>query len=176
MSFICLERYFAVIRPTCYPLLKTYRCREVCAVTVWLLSLLVVSITLGLLEDVSPLAGTVIKTIPVFVMVLMNALMVWCSFCIARTLKRSGPGRDELHPVKRKAFRTVCATSFINLLFYIPVTMMQRFKFVDEASFRCRIVSVCVLLLSVASVVHPLFYLSTQRRPLSCSKRQKRPT
>ncbi|KAJ3609686.1 hypothetical protein NHX12_024198 [Muraenolepis orangiensis] len=39
LSFICLERYIAVVHPTVYPLLRTYRCREACALSVWLLSL-----------------------------------------------------------------------------------------------------------------------------------------
>ncbi|KAJ3602172.1 hypothetical protein NHX12_029931 [Muraenolepis orangiensis] len=39
LFFICLERYIAVVHPTFYPLLRTYRCREACALSVWLLSL-----------------------------------------------------------------------------------------------------------------------------------------
>ena len=49
LSFICLEWYIAVVHPTSYPLLKRYRCREVCALSVWLLVLPIA--TLGLISD-----------------------------------------------------------------------------------------------------------------------------
>ena len=35
LSFICLERYIAVIYPTFYPLLKKYKSREGCALSMW---------------------------------------------------------------------------------------------------------------------------------------------
>lgn len=162
LSFICLERYAAVIHPMSYPLLKKYRFREICAVTVWLFS---VPTALGSVlaeESLSSLKETLLDIFPICVLVVMTAMMVRCSVSIARTLKKSGPGRGELHPTKRRAFKTVCATSAITFFCYAPVTLMQRFKFEDEYTYYCIITPVCILFLSAASVVHPLFYLSAQ--------------
>lgn len=170
LSFICLERYVAVIHPTSYPLLTKYRFREVCAVTVWFFSLPTALATVLAAEASSALRENLLNILPIFVLVAMTAMMMRCTLCIARTLKNSGPGRDKLHPAKRRAFKTVCATSVSALFCYAPVTLLQRFKFVDEATYVWIVTPVCMLFLSAASVVHPLFYLSTQRRLFICSK------
>ncbi|KAF7211451.1 uncharacterized protein [Nothobranchius furzeri] len=160
LCFICLERYVAVIRPTSYPLLRRYRCREVGAVTVWVSSLCAAMVTI--LTNNSPSTEWLMSAVPLGVMLLMTKLMVWGSISIARALRRSGPGRDELHPLKRKAFRTVCATTALNLLCYIPVALLLEFKLLARQTFQCWLTPVCFLVLSAASVVHPMFYLSTQ--------------
>lgn len=173
LAFICVERYVAVLHPMRYPRLRTYRCREVGAVLVWLSSLSV-AMTTSFATDISPLAGTAVQYVPLSVMLLMTNLMAWCSIRIARALKKSGPGGDQLHPVKRKAFRTVFATMALNLLCYIPVTVMQNFESLEERLFECTLTPVCILVLAAASVVHPVFYLSTQGKLSTCFKGHKR--
>lgn len=174
LSFICLERYVAVIHPTFYPLLKKYRFREVGAMAMWLSSVSIATATVLAKDTLSCLTEMVLKSMPISVMVLMTILMMWCSGCIMRALQRSGPGQDKLHPVKKKASFVVRGTATINLLCYIPVTMLQKFKFFDECAFKLIIMPICIFLLCVASVVHPLFYLSTQRKLLLCSKERKK--
>lgn len=173
LFFICLERYVAVIYPTSYTLLTKYRCRQVCAVTVWLLSLppALLSVLAG--EVVSTIREKVLRIIPFHVFMIMTAMIVRCTFGIARMLTKSGTQREKLHPVKKRAFKTICATSTIVLFCHIPVTLMQLLKFTDEYTYDCIITPVGILLLFFASVVHPLFYLSTQGKFFTCLKWKK---
>lgn len=172
LCFICLERYVAVIYPISYRLLKKYRCREVCAAMVWLCSLLAAMMAALAVDSLSSLTEKVIKSLPLAVMIVATQLMAWSSVRIARVLRKSSPGRDQAHPVKRKAFRTVCATTAINLLSYIPVSAMQSFRIYDKYLFNCVVTPISILLLSVASVVHPLFYLSTKEKLFVCVRRK----
>lgn len=169
LAFICMQRYVAVVHPTLYPLLNKYRIREACAVTVWLLSLPLAfaSVFAG---DTFP-SGTegIIKSFPFYVTVFMVGMTVRGTIRIMKTLKKSSPGNDKLHPAKKRAFKTIRATSIITLCFYVPVTVFERFLFLGECVNGCLITPVCILLLSAASVVHPLFYLSTQGK-LPCLK------
>ena len=169
LTFICLERYVAVVHPTSYPLLKTYRCREVCAATVWLCSLPAVFASVLSPNTPSIKSDQILQTIPFATMVAMIIIMVLCSSSIAKALKKSGPaGRDELHPVKRRALLIVRATAIITLIFYIPVTMMQRVQYGDPETYDCILTPIGIFFLSAASVVHPLFYLFTQGKLFTC--------
>jgi len=162
LCFICMERYVAVIHPTFYPSLKTYRCRELCALTVWFLSVPLASMTI--LSSGSPLSpsGVLWRYIPQSVMVLLVMMMVYCSARVARALTKCGPGKDEMHPVKKRALRTVLATSIITMCCYLPVTILQNIVSSLEGLNNCLFISIHLLCLSSASVVHPMFYLYTQ--------------
>lgn len=168
LAFICLERFVAVVHPMSYPLLKKYRCREVGAVMVWLFSVPTALVSILTAPGPTSIRDQAIKAFPFSVLVIMTVMVVRCSSSVAKTLKKSGPGSKELHPVKRRAFTTVCATSIIALFCYAPVTLMQELRLDEE--YVCIFTSVCILLLSAASVVHPLFYLSAQRKLFACLK------
>lgn len=163
-SLICMERYVAVIHPASYCLLKKYRCREVCAATVWL-----VTITVTLLYICSTQSLEVFKIVPLVWMVVMSHVMLWCSIRIAWTLKNSGPARDKMHPMKKRALNTICTTMAITLFCYIPVAQLQWQKIQNQDAYDCDITPVCLLLLSAASIVHPLFYLFNQGKLIVCS-------
>ncbi|XP_028255462.1 somatostatin receptor type 2-like [Parambassis ranga] len=171
LCLITVERYVAVIHPTSFYLLSRYRVREAAAVAVWLMS---VNVALVTLDGSTRLSDIIVKTLPMCVMVVMSAVMLWCSMHVARALMKSGPGGDKLHPMKRRAFRTVCATNNISLFCYVPVAAMQRFRFVDEGWYDCTLTPLCIMLLSAASVVHPLFYLFTQGELFACFRQRKK--
>lgn len=164
LTCICLERYVAVIHPTSYPLLKRYRYREMCSATVWWFSVSTALARVFSLNNVFRSKDEVIEMIPHVVMMVMIPTIAWCSCHTVNVLRRSGPGRDQLHPAKKRAFKTICATSSIALFFYIVVTSMQWYKTVNEENHRCIVMPICFVLLSAASVVHPVFYLHTQRK------------
>ncbi|KAK9526524.1 hypothetical protein VZT92_015220 [Zoarces viviparus] len=170
LSYICLERYVAVIHPTSYPLLKEYRVREVCALAVWLLSVPCASLSVLSQSVLSILVKSVLNQLPSSVMLSMVTIMVACSIMIARALKKSGPGRDEMHPVKKRAFKTVRATSILTMCCYLPVTLIQLFTYKDVFIYECFVIPASIILLSVASVVHPVLYLSTQGKLLAFFK------
>nr|XP_040045360.1 C-X-C chemokine receptor type 2-like [Gasterosteus aculeatus aculeatus] len=167
LSFICMERYVAVIHPTSYPLLKKYRIRELCALTVWLFALpsaLVVVFAPDVFSQ-AHLSGA-LAILPASLMLVMGAVMVACSSRIARALKTSSPGRDKLHPVKRRAFRVVCATSAVAISCYLPVNALQGLRAWVPSTLECAITAACLLLLCIASFVHSVLYLSTHLKLL----------
>lgn len=175
LSFICLERYVAVVHPTSYPLLKTYRCREVCAATVWLFSLPAAFLSVFATEAPSIQREKILQTVPFGTMLAMIAMMMWCSSKIAKALRKPGPaGRDVMHPVKRKALLIVRATAIITLFFYIPVAMLQRFRYDDEAVYTCILTPIGIFFLSAASVVHPVLYMSSQGKLFPCWKMKRK--
>lgn len=173
MSFfcICIERYVAVIYPMSYPLLKKYRFREISVVMIWFLS---VSIALMcFLTDIASIRDEASRLLPLYVLGIMMGMMVHCSIKIARTLKESGPGTGKLNPAKRKAFNIVCATSNITFFCYAPIVFLQRLWIVRESVPECTVKVLCVMFLSIESVVYPLFYLSTQGQLRTCFKVKK---
>ncbi|KAF7669651.1 hypothetical protein LDENG_00159000 [Lucifuga dentata] len=174
LSFVCMEHYVAVIHPMAYLLLNKYRCREACSVTVWIFTLPISLANILAGEDVSARTKESLRNVPLGVMVVLTAVVLASSVAIARALKRSGPGRDQQHPVERRAFITVCAISSIALVFYIPVMLFKKYQNLAEISYGCTIVPFCIFLLSAASVVHPVFYLHTQGKLFSCSKPQNK--
>lgn len=176
LTFICLERYFAVIYPTSYPLLRKYRFRELCACSVWLISLSTAFCIVSVRDAIPAEVEQGLRTLPPSLMVFMTGTMVCCSIEIARELKKSGPRRDALHPVKKKALRTVCGTTSIIVLCYSPVSILQKITSDSERLYDCLTTPISILCLSVASVVHPIFYLSTQGKLFFCLKRRKKIT
>lgn len=162
ISFICLQRYVAVIHPTHYSLLKKYRCRELWALLVWLLCVPMAFASVFDGSEMSSVKDDLINSVVFIVMLSVTIINVQVSAKIVVTLKKSGPGREKLSPAKKRAFTIVRATSAITMCFYVPVALMQKFRTVNEYTFQCIITPVCILLLSAASIVHPLFYLSTQ--------------
>ncbi|KAM3596562.1 uncharacterized protein V6R79_016736 [Siganus canaliculatus] len=169
LCFICMERYVAVIHPMFYPLLQKYRFREGGAVLMWLLSL-----SLGVMGASADRSfshtGFIARALPLWWMMMMIEMLVQFTIRIGRSLKKVGPGKEKLHPAKKKAFKTVCGTSGMVLVFYIPVTVLQMITRDNVNIYKCLYSPVCMLLLSAASVVHPLCYLYSQGKLFPCSK------
>lgn len=172
LVFICMERYIAVIYPTSYHLLKRYRCREACALTVWLLTA-AIGFSANCLAGVSPLTDLLLRAIPCLMVTASCALMIYYNSSILRALMRSAPDKDELHPAKKRALRVIRVTTLITLCCYIPTNLLQLLLYKNEALNDCLILPLCVTLLSAASLVHPLFYLDTQVRLCVCLKGEK---
>lgn len=168
MFFICLERYIAVVHPMYFQLLKAYRFREVSAVIVWCVTLSICSVYIANANHMEFYIGRMF-TLPPILLLAISIITVHCSINMAYLLMQPGPGRRKMHPVKKKAFKTVCTNILIVMTFYSPVTLLQRMAFIEEIYF-FKVVPVCVFLLSVASIVHPLLYLSGQGKLNICSK------
>ena len=174
LSFICLQRYVAMIYPTFYPLLKKCRYSEVCAVTVWILSVPFAVATVIVEVCDFPVRAQLLDAFQFTLMASMLGMVVQSSITMARTLRKCGPGQNNLHPAKRKAFKTIRATSAIAFFFYIPVSVLERMGNISECVFECVLMPGCIVLLSAASVVHPLFYLFTQGELCTCLKQERK--
>ncbi|KAJ3602170.1 hypothetical protein NHX12_029929 [Muraenolepis orangiensis] len=168
LSFICLERYIAVVHPTFYPLLRTYRCREACALSVWLVSM--PSAVLKAFSLELKIKSHSIDSVSYSVLMAMVVVMVWSNVTMLKALKMSGPTTDKLHPSKQRAIQTVRAISILMLLCYIPVGVMSKYKSIKGYGATCILVPLSIMLASVASVVHPILYLVTRGNLFSCQR------
>ncbi|CAL8365512.1 unnamed protein product [Arctogadus glacialis] len=167
LSFICLERYIAVIHPTFYPLLKKYRCREGCSLLVWLLAV-PPSLMNALSEDLhTSMEKGSMDIVACIILCLVVIVMLWSNIAILIALKNSPSSTDKQHPVKKRAFQTVRAIFIASFLCYIPAGIMVKYKTVARNS-SCIIAPFCIFLVSIASVVHPMFYLSATGQLFPC--------
>ena len=172
LSFICLERYIAVIHPTFYPLLKKYRCREGCSLSVWLLAV-PPALMKALSEDLHVFMELwSMDAIVYTILCLVVIIMAWSNVAILKALKNSPSSTDKLHPVKKRAFETVRAIFIASFLCYIPVVILIKYKTVAKSS-SCIVAPIRVFLVSVASVVHPVLYLSAKGQLFPCQTQTK---
>lgn len=160
LFFICLERYVAVVHPMYFHLLKTYRFREVSSVIVWCFTL-----PLAFIYFANSVAWEFfsdnVYNLPFLLLVITTIMIIHCSITMAFLLMQPGPGNGKIHSVKKKAFKTICTNMLIVLTCYSPVSLLQKVKF-KEDTYKFEIVPICVFFLSVASIMHPLLYLSVQ--------------
>ncbi|CAB1447255.1 unnamed protein product [Pleuronectes platessa] len=173
LGFICLQRYVAVIYPTSYPLLRKYRYREVCVATVWIFSLFFAFTRVLDSDYVVPLAKDLFRNIPFGVMISMTAMMVHSNIKTIKMLMKPGPESNKMNPTKKRALNAVRVTSIITICFYFPVIMLEKITY--TCTFACKTAPFTFLLLSAASVVHPMCHLYTLRKFLTCCKREENP-
>ncbi|KAK7907013.1 hypothetical protein WMY93_015625 [Mugilogobius chulae] len=109
--------------------------------------------------------------------ILFSPLMpVWVAkftYKVGKALRNSPVGKNALHPAKRRAFVATCVTSASAMTFYIPVMITDKVKNQDEKWYNCRLAPMCTFILSLATLVHPLFYLYTKGE-LRCRRGAKK--
>ncbi|KAI4891058.1 hypothetical protein NFI96_005442, partial [Prochilodus magdalenae] len=154
---ICIERYVAVVHPTRYRQFKARRFREFSCAGVW-------AVTLCFPYGWEKYMCTSFKFVAcVFLCSLLT--MVWCNYKILQALKKTGPGRDTLHPKTVKALTTVRLISLLTLVFYIPaavtVTVFAMCQKFQETV--CVLIPLCIMQCSSASIAHPFFRLFIQQ-------------
>ncbi|XP_037547950.1 proteinase-activated receptor 3 [Nematolebias whitei] len=157
LSCICLDHYMAVIHPITFNALKDRKHRTVLAFLVWLIILVYAS---------AKCVGNILNFEKVFTVMILTAFafMVFCNIAILWALRQSGPGRDTMHPVKKKAFRTVLIILAIIVFNYFPPVAL--FPFQDHFSpdvFRCYIHYVAFGLMDFSSTIQPILYLSKEK-------------
>ena len=95
---ICLDRYVAVVHPVVFTGIRDNKIRIGISVVVWGLILAhgLTKCTLG-----------VMSVNEVFSVVILSAfaVMVFCNVSVIWALRRSVMGKEEMHPLKKKAFR-----------------------------------------------------------------------
>lgn len=154
MACMCMERYVAVVWPTRYLLLKTYRVREACCAAAWTGTLLLS--TAGYLSK----NVVLIYDITSLLFLISVAGMIFSSIKILCTLRRSGPGKDEMHPVKLKAFQTVGRILGIIALCYLPSAIMIKISAQNSSDrLRCYLLPWSVGLFNLANIFNPLMIL-----------------
>ncbi|XP_037341056.2 proteinase-activated receptor 3 [Pungitius pungitius] len=157
LSCICLDRYMAVVHPITFTKLKDRHHRAALAAAVWLIIL-------------AYAAGKCANSIPhfdvVFTVTILAAFafMVFCNISILLALRQSGPSRDEMHPVKKRAFKMVLIILAIIVFNYFPPVALLPFKsYFTEDVYLCYIHYVAFGLMDFSSSVQPMLYLSKER-------------
>ncbi len=154
LSCICLDRFVAVLFPVTFGQLKHIKYRLSLSLLVFCLTFAYSAAkTVGGLPNFEKVfTGEILATF---------AWMVVCNVCILWALKKSrGVGKDEMHPMKKKAFKTVLYILCIIVCNYLPPVAL--FPFEDYYSpdvFRCYVQPVGFAFLNISSTIQPLAYL-----------------
>lgn len=155
LSCICLDRFVAVLFPIAFGQLKASKYRIGLSFFVLCLTFAYASAkTVGGLPNFEKVfTGEILATF---------AWMVVCNLSILWALKRSrGAGKDEMHPMKKKAFKMVLSLLGIIVCNYLPLVAL--FPFQDHYSpmaFTCYVQPVGYAFLNISSSIQPLVYLS----------------
>ncbi|XP_047426316.1 proteinase-activated receptor 3 [Mugil cephalus] len=163
LSCICLDRYMAVVHPIAFTALKDSNVRTVMVVVVWLVTLAYAS---------AKCVGSIPNFNKVFTWMILAvfAFMVFCNITILWALRQSGPGRDEMHPVKKRAFKMVLIILAIIVFNYFPPVALFPFQeYFDPDVFRCYIYYLVFGLMDFSSSIQPMLYLSKEKLPWSVS-------
>ncbi|XP_077069919.1 G-protein coupled receptor 183 [Siphateles boraxobius] len=170
LSCVCLDRFIAVLFPIAFGQLKDIKYRIGLSIVVLLLTFAYASAkTVGGLPN--------FEKVFTFEVLFAFIWMVVCNVAILWALKRSrGSGKDEMHPMKRKAFKMVLSILIIIMSNYLPPVAL--FPFEDHYPhkvFTCYVQPVGYAFLNISSTIQPLTYLSRLEKvpflPESCVKK-----
>ena len=151
---ICLDRYMAVVHPVLFTRIRDNKIRVGVSVVVWGL-MLGYGITKSLMQVVS--AAQVFSGLVLAAFI----LMVFCNVSILWVLRRSVAGKEEMHPVKKKAFRMVLIILGIIVFNYRPpVALLPFASYFSFEEFRCRVSPSVFSLMDASSTVEPLLYIT----------------
>ncbi|XP_041093734.1 chemokine XC receptor 1-like [Polyodon spathula] len=151
---ICMERYMAVVHPVTYLGFKSLTYRVLCSAVAWAVT---VALSIYLSIATFELSTYVVSGY----MSALFIVMIFCSISILRVLRRSAPGRDEIHPMKKKAFQMVFTILMIFLVSYFPAIAMFPFEsYFNRIIFQCYILPVCFSFFTPSSFIQPLLHLS----------------
>lgn len=155
LSCICLDRFVAVILPIAFGQLKHPKYRISLSVFVLCLTFAYAAAKMfpGLPDFEKIFTGEVLATF---------VWMMVCNASILLALKRSkGAGKDEMHPMKKKAFKMVLSIMVIIIVNYLPPVALFPFEEAYSAdAFRCYVQPVGFAFLNISSSIQPMIYLS----------------
>ncbi|XP_034394968.1 G-protein coupled receptor 183-like [Cyclopterus lumpus] len=155
LSCICLDRFVAVLFPVMFGQFKPVKYR---------LSLTALVLCLTFAYSAAKTVGGLPNFEKVFTGEILATFcwMVLCNVCILWALKKSrGAGKDEMHPMKKKAFNMVLSLNCIIVFNYLPPVALFPFEdYYSPDMFRCYVQPVGFAFLNISSTIQPLVYLS----------------
>ncbi|MED6254220.1 hypothetical protein ATANTOWER_020020 [Ataeniobius toweri] len=154
LSCICLDRFVAVLFPITFGQLKPIKYR---------LSLTLLVICLTLAYSTAKMVGGLpnFEKVFTFEVLVVFSWMVVCNASILWVLKKPrGAGKDDMHPMKKKAFKMVL--SILCIIVFNYLLLVALFPFEDHYTpdvFRCYVQPVGFAFLNISSTIQPLVYL-----------------
>ncbi|KAK2817394.1 hypothetical protein Q5P01_025585 [Channa striata] len=94
------------------------------------------------------------------VIIIAVILMIFCNISVIWVLRRSVMGKEEMHPVKKKALKMVLITLAIILVNYLPVALMPFVTFYSFVVFQCQIAISVFSIMDLSCTIEPLLYIS----------------
>lgn len=162
LSCICLDRYIAVVHPITFTKIQDRKHRTVLVIVVWLMILAYSAAKCAVGSTVT------VDFDRIFIGIILTvfSFMVYCNIAILLVLRQSGPGRDEMHPVKKRAFKLVLIILAIIVFNYFPPVALFPFQnCFSEDVFLCYIHHFAFGLLNISSSIQPVLYLSKAKLP-----------
>uniref|UniRef100_W5NM06 Proteinase-activated receptor 3-like n=2 Tax=Lepisosteus oculatus TaxID=7918 RepID=W5NM06_LEPOC len=154
LTCICLDRYMAVVHPITFTKIKDRSYRAVCAAVVWAF-MVAYSLTKSILGIQSVDQAFTIFILSVF------AVMLFCNLSILRALRQSVLGRDEMHPMKKKAFKMVLIILGIIVFNYLPPVALFPFQYhFPPNDYKCYVSLILFSFMDLSCSIEPVLYLS----------------
>ncbi|XP_044042971.1 G-protein coupled receptor 4 [Siniperca chuatsi] len=155
---ICLDRYMAVVHPILFSGIRDNKIRIGISVVVWgfILAYGLTKCILGVMSVNEVFSGVILFAF---------AVMVFCNISIIWVLRRSVAGKEEMHPVKKKAFKMVLIILAIIVVNYLPpVALMPFVSYYSFVAFRCQISISVFSIMDLSCSIEPLLYIMKMDR------------
>lgn len=147
-----LDSYIAVCHPLVYPRLKDPKLR----LSLCLLVSVITAASCCLLKGNVAFKWLVIMNVQCIIIVILAA----CNILILKSLRKSGPGRKDVHPAKKRAFK-LALTAFLLINFHYLPPLMENIlsQYCPLFSPFSVLTSVSYSILTSANFIQPLSYL-----------------
>uniref|UniRef100_UPI0037E7BD65 G-protein coupled receptor 4 n=1 Tax=Semicossyphus pulcher TaxID=241346 RepID=UPI0037E7BD65 len=155
---ICLDRYMAVVHPVVFSGIRDNKIRIGISVFVWglILAYGFTKCFLGVMSVNEVFSGVILFSF---------AVMVFCNISVIWVLRRSVAGKEEMHPVKKAAFKMVLITLAIIVANYLPpVALMPFVSYYTFVQFRCQISISVFSIMDLSCSIEPLLYITKMER------------
>lgn len=150
---ICLDRYMAVVFPVLFTGIRDNKIRIAISVVVWGLIL-----AHGLVKSIFGVMS--VNEVFSSVVIVAFIVMVFCNISVMWVLRRSVVGKEEMHPVKKKAFKMVIVILVIIVASYLPVVFMPFGSYYSFVVFQCQISISVYSIMDVSCSVEPVLYIT----------------
>ncbi|CAL8329822.1 unnamed protein product [Merluccius merluccius] len=151
---ICLDRYMAVVHPVLFTRIRDNKIRVGISLAGW-------GLVLG--YGITKSVMDVVSAAQVFSGLILTAfiIMLFCNLSVIWALRRSVAGKEEMHPVKKKAFKMVLIILGIIMFNYLPpVALLPFVSYFTFVEFRCQVTTSVFSLMDMSSTIEPLLYIS----------------
>ncbi|XP_058496187.1 G-protein coupled receptor 4-like [Solea solea] len=155
---ICLDRYMAVVHPVLFASVRDNKIRNIISVVVWalILAYALAKGTLGCPSVIKVFSGVILFSF---------AVMLFCNISVIWVLRRSVAGKEEMHPVKKRAFKMVLIVLAIVVSNYLPpVALMPFASLFTFMEFNCLVTTTVFCIMDLSSSIEPLIYITKMER------------